>query len=299
LARENNIDLATLRGTGAGGRISKQDIQAAIAARSSAPAPVAPISQTQPAAASPVHGAFDTAVRRERIYFGRYEVQSLSVMRQKIAEHMVASVRVAPHVYSVEEADLTPITQLRAEKKDEFEKRYGAKLTFLPFFVRACANALREFPVVNASLDGNNVVLHGEINIGIAVALDWGLIVPVVKNADEKNFLGLQRAVNDLAERARAKKLKPEEVQESTFSITNPGSVGGLMGLPIINQPNVAILGIGAFKKRPVVVQDAVAIRSMVYLTLSYDHRVVDGAVGHQFMARIKQGLETWNENIL
>ena len=301
LARENNIDLATVRGTGAGGRISKQDIQAAIAARAGASAPAAngPQASTYPAAAaSPAHGAFETAVARERIYFGRYEVQPLSVMRQKIAEHMVASVRVAPHVYSVEEADLTKIAQLRAAKKDEFEQRNGTKLTFLPFFVRACANALREFPVVNASLDGTNVVLHSEINIGVAVALDWGLIVPVLKNADEKNLLGLQRAANDLAERARTKKLKPEEVQESTFSITNPGSVGGLMGLPIINQPNVAILGIGAIQKRAVVVDDAVAIRSMVYLTLSYDHRVVDGAVGHKFMARIKQGLETWNENI-
>jgi 2-oxoglutarate dehydrogenase E2 component (dihydrolipoamide succinyltransferase) len=245
------------------------------------------------------HGAFETAVPRERIYFGRYEVQPLSVMRQKIAEHMVASKRVAPHVYSVEEADMTRVAEVRAAAKEEFERLHSTKLTFLPFFVRACAGALREFPIVNASLDGTNVVLHGEINIGIAVALDWGLIVPVIKGADERNFLGLQGAVNDLAERARTKKLKPEEVQESTFSITNPGSVGGLMGLPIINQPNVAILGIGAIQKRPVVVDDAVAIRSMVYLTLSYDHRVVDGAVAHQFMARVKNNLETWSENVL
>ena len=298
LARENNIDLATVRGTGAGGRISKQDIQAVIAARGSGHT-AAPAPQTHAAAASPVHGAFEAAVPRERIYFGRYEVRPLSVMRQKIAEHMVASKRVAPHVYSIEEADLTPIAQLRAAKKDEFELRHRTKLTFLPFFVRACANALRQFPIVNASLDGTNVVLHSEVNIGVAVALEWGLIVPVLKNADKQNFLELQRAVNDLADRARAKKLKPEEVQESTFSITNPGSIGGLMGLPIINQPNVAILGIGAIQKRPVVVDDAVAIRSMVYITLSYDHRVVDGAVGHQFMAHVKRSLETCNESIL
>ena len=191
---------------------------------------------------------------RERIYFGHYEVQPMSVMRQRIAEHMVLSKRVSPHVYSIDEADMTRIAQLRAAAKSEFEKRHGTKLTFMPFFVRACVEALRAFPVVNASVDGANVVLHGEINIGIAVALDGGLIVPVVKNAEEKNFLGLQRAINDLAERARGKKLKPEEVQESTFSITNPGVFGGLMGLPVINQPNVAILAIGAIQKRPVVV---------------------------------------------
>ncbi|HWW50689.1 MAG TPA: 2-oxo acid dehydrogenase subunit E2, partial [Verrucomicrobiae bacterium] len=155
------------------------------------------------------------------------------------------------------------------------------------------------FPVANASVDGTNIVLHGEINIGIAVALDWGLIVPVIKNSEEKNFLGLARSVNDLAERARAKKLKPEEVAESTFSITNPGVFGGLFGLPVINQPNVAILGLGAIEKRPVVVDDAIAIRSMVYLTLSYDHRAVDGAIAHQFMSKVKHTLENWTESIL
>jgi 2-oxoglutarate dehydrogenase E2 component (dihydrolipoamide succinyltransferase) len=241
----------------------------------------------------------ETAVPRERIYFGRYEAQPMSVMRQRIAEHTTASKRVSPHVYSIDEADMTRITELRAPAVEEFEKRHGAKLTYVPFFVRACVEALRAFPIVNASLDGTNVVLHADINIGIAVALDWGLIVPVVKNADEKSFLGIQRAINDLAERARTKKLKPEEVQESTFSITNPGVFGGLMGLPIINQPNAAILGIGAIQRRPVVVDDAIAIRSMVYLTLSYDHRIVDGAVGHQFMGYLKRHLEGWNEEIL
>ena len=236
---------------------------------------------------------------RERIYFGRYEVQPMSVMRQRIAEHMVLSKRVSPHVYSIEEVDMTHVTHLQAAASDEFEKRHQTRLTLMPFFVRACVEALRAFPVANASVDGTNIVLHGEINIGIAVALDWGLIVPVIKNAEEKNFLGVQRAINDLAERARAKKLKPEEVQESTFSITNPGVFGGLMGLPIINQPNVAILAIGAIQKRPVVVDDAIAIRSMAYLTLSYDHRAVDGAIGLQFMRTVKRHLEDWSEEIL
>jgi 2-oxoglutarate dehydrogenase E2 component (dihydrolipoamide succinyltransferase) len=293
LAKENSIDLSTLSGTGAGGRISKKDILAAIAGGAG----------TARAAALPpgaqAGGPLENAVPRERIYFGSYQVQPMTAMRQKIAEHMVVSKRVSPHVYSIEEADMTRIALLRGRAKDEFEKRNGVKLTFMPFFLRACVQALRAFPTVNASADGANVVLHREINVGIAVALDWGLIVPVVKNADEKNFLGLQRAINDLAERARTKKLKLEEVQESTFSVTNPGTYGGLMGLPVINQPNVAILGVGAIQKRPVVIDDAIAIHSMVYLTLSYDHRVVDGAIAHQFMGKVKASLEDWNEEVL
>ncbi len=296
LAREKNIDLATVRGTGTGGRISKNDLLAAISAG------LAPLGQAHAATATagaPPHALLETAVPRERIYFGHYLVQPMSVMRQRIAEHMVLSKRVSPHVYSIDEADMTHVAQLRAAAKSEFEKRNETKLTFMPFFVRACAEALRAFPLVNASVDGSKVVLHGEINIGIAVALEAGLIVPVVKDAGEKSFLALQRAINDLAERARAKKLKPEEVQESTFSITNPGIFGGLMGLPVINQPNAAILAIGAIQKRPVVVDDAIAIRSMVYLVLSYDHRIVDGAIAHQFMGLVKRRLETWDEEIL
>lgn len=295
LARENNIDLSTVGGTGAGGRISKKDILAVIAS-GGARAAAAPVAGAPGAVA---HIALENAVPRERIYFGKYEVQPMSVMRQRIAEHMVISKRVSPHVYSMDEVDMTRIVALREGAKGEFEKRHETKLTFMPFFVRACIEGLRAFPTVNASVDGTNVVLHRDINIGIAVALDWGLIVPVLKNAEEKNFLGLQRAINDLAERARSKKLKPEEVQESTFAITNPGVFGGLMGLPVINQPNVAILGLGAIEKRPVVINDAIAIRSMVYVTLSYDHRVVDGAVSHQFLARVKSSLENWNESVL
>jgi len=303
LARENGIDLGTLTGTGAGGRVSKKDVLAAISSGPERPAaepakPTAP-SGAPPAQASPAHVSLEAALPRERIYFGRYEVQPMSVMRQRIAEHMVLSKRVSPHVYSIDEADMTRIAHVREAARSEFEQKHQMKLTFMPFFVRACVDALRDFPTVNASVDGTNVVLHGEINIGIAVALDWGLIVPVLKHAEEKNFLGLQRGINDLAERARAKKLKPEDVQESTFSITNPGTFGGLMGLPIINQPNVAILGIGAIQKRPVIIDDAIAIRSMVYLTLSYDHRVVDGATAHQFMRRVKERLENWTEDVL
>jgi len=310
LAKEHNVDLAAVEGSGAGGRVSKRDILAAVGSGGAklAPAPAAAPSVAAPAAAPApppatggalAHPALENAVPRERIYFGHYEAQPMSVMRQRIAEHMVASKHVSPHVYSIDEADMTKIAKMRERSKTAFESKYGTKLTFMPFFVRACVEALRAFPTVNASADGATVVLHREINVGIAVALDWGLIVPVLKNAEEKNFLGIARGINDLADRARAKKLKPEEVQEGTFSITNPGVYGGLMGLPVINQPNVAILGIGAIQKRPMVLDDAIAIRSMVYLTLSYDHRVVDGAVAHRFVGQVKALLEGWSEEVL
>ena len=318
LAKEHSIDLASLEGTGAGGRITKEDIESVIAAQSTAaaapsaapsapatrlatPPPPAPVAAP---GAPAVHGsqfvpALQVGVPRERIYFGSYEVQPLSVMRQKIAEHMVASKHVSPHVYSVDEIDMSKIAALRAKSRDEFEKRYETRLTFMPFFVKATVAGLRAYPTLNASLDGTNIVLHKEVNIGIAVALDWGLIVPIIKNADEKNFLGIQRNLNDLAERARTKKLKPEEVQEGTFSITNPGVFGGLFGLPVISQPNVGILGLGAIEKRPVVINDSIAIRSMCYVTLSYDHRVVDGAIAHQFLHKVKETLENWSEPLI
>ncbi len=332
LAKEHGIHLGSLEGTGAGGRITKQDIESAIAAQSGAapaaapkatasgadgsPLPVAPPAAPRPAppppAAAPlaasgssaVHGsqyvpALQLGVPRDRLYFGDYEIQPMTTMRQKIAEHMVASKHVSPHVYSVDEIDMSKIVSLRNKTKDEFESRYGTKLTYMPFFVKAVVNGLRAYPTLNASLDGTSVVLHKEINIGMAVALDWGLIVPVIKNADEKNILGIQRNMNDLAERARSKKLKPEEVQEGTFSITNPGVFGGLFGLPVISQPNVGILGLGAIEKRPVVINDSIAIRSMCYVTLSYDHRVVDGAVAHQFLHKVKETLENWSEPLV
>ena len=330
MAKEHNIDLTALEGTGAGGRITKEDMESAIAAQSgtvsaaasqadgfsaaasSAPVPAASRPAPPPPAPAPlaaagapaVHGsqyvpALQVAVPRDRLYFGDYEVQPMSMMRQKIAEHMVGSKHVSPHVYSVDEIDMSKVVSLRAKAKEEFEARYGTKLTYMPFFVKAVVNGLRAYPTLNASLDGTNVVLHKEINIGMAVALDWGLIVPVIKNADEKNILGIQRNMNDLAERARSKKLKPEEVQEGTFSITNPGVFGGLFGLPVISQPNVGILGLGAIEKRPVVINDSIAIRSMCYVTLSYDHRVVDGAVAHQFLHKVKETLENWSEPLV
>ena len=345
MAKEHGIDLSGVTGTGAGGRISKQDIEALIAGggqqrgvtedqtdqsgeveeeleeafNAPAPAPTrqAPTMPPPPPRQAPaqvasqggaqaggqhggqVHATFELAVPREKIYFGDYEVQPMSVMRQRIGEHMVASKRVSAHVYSVDEIDMTKVATLRAKSKDEFEKRNGTKLTFMPFFVKAVVAGLRAYPTLNSSLDGTNIVMHKEINIGIAVALDWGLLVPVVKHADEKNILGIQRTMNDLAERARSKKLKPEEVQESTFSITNPGVFGGLFGLPVISQPNVGILGLGAIEKRPVVINDSIAIRSMCYVTLSYDHRVVDGAIAHQFLHKVKESLENWSEPLL
>jgi pyruvate dehydrogenase E2 component (dihydrolipoamide acetyltransferase) len=326
MAKEHGVDLSAVPGTGSGGRISKQDIEAYIAAGGSAvetekeiepaeadvytqpvstsaaappPRASAPPQAPPPSSGGQVHMSFESAVPRERMYFGNYEVQPMSVMRQRIAEHMLASKHVSPHVYSIDEIDMTKVAALRAKAKDEFEKRYETKLTFMPFFVKAAVAGLRAFPTVNSSLDGTNVILHKEINIGMAVALDWGLIVPVIKNADEKNILGIQRNLNDLAERARTKKLKPEEVQESTFSITNPGVYGGLFGLPVISQPNVAILGLGMIEKRPVVINDSIAIRSMCYVSLSYDHRVVDGAIAHKFMHTVKETLENWSEPVL
>ena len=332
MAKEHGIDLGGIPGTGAGGRITKEDIEAVIAGGSGggipspfaepaaaanseppAPAPARPAALPPPPVApaplagpggAAAHGtqyvpALQLGVPRERLYFGNYEVQPLSVMRTRIAEHMVASTHVSPHVYSVDEIDMTKVATLRAKAKTEFESRYETKLTFMPFFVKAVVNGLRAFPTLNASLDGTNMILHKEINVGIAVALDWGLIVPVIKNADEKNILGIQRNMNDLAERARTKKLRPEEVQEGTFSITNPGVFGGLFGLPVISQPNVGILGLGAIEKRPVVINDSIAIRSMCYVTLSYDHRVVDGAVAHQFLHKVKDTLENWSEPLV
>jgi pyruvate dehydrogenase E2 component (dihydrolipoamide acetyltransferase) len=306
IAREHDVDLTQVPGTGAGGRVSKHDILAAVEggatpSASARPATAPGVAPSRPPATggASASAVLENAVPREKMYFGHYDVQPMSVMRQRIAEHMVLSKRVSPHVYSVDEVNVSGIAALRAKMKTKFEETSGTKLTFMPFFVRAAVEALRKYPTVNSSVDGTNIVLHKECNIGIAVALDWGLIVPVIKNAEEKNFLGIARAMNDLAERARAKKLKPEEVAEGTFAITNPGVFGGLFGLPVINQPNVAILGLGTIEKRPVVIDDAIAIRSMVYLTLSYDHRVVDGAVAHQFMAHIKHTLENWTESIM
>jgi 2-oxoglutarate dehydrogenase E2 component (dihydrolipoamide succinyltransferase) len=222
----------------------------------------------------------------------------MSPMRKRIAEHMVASRRTSAHVHSVFEVNFSRVAQAREKHKGAFEKA-GAKLTYLSFIIKAAIDSLREVPVVNASVDGDSIVYHKDINVGIAVALDWGLIVPVIKQADEKNLLGLSRAVADLANRARAKQLKPEEVQGGTFTITNPGVFGALFGMPIINQPQVAILGVGAVEKRPVVIEDAIAIRPMAYLTLGYDHRIIDGAVADEFMSQLKKTIENWDPSAI
>jgi len=285
IAREHNIDIGQIPGTGIAGRVTKHDILEYLEGGPEgerAPAPPA-------AAAPPAAPAFRPG---ERV-----EVVPMSVMRKRIAEHMVLSRRTSAHVHSVFEVSFSRVAKIREAKKAEFE-RLGAKLTYLPFIIKAAVDALREVPIVNASIDGDNIVYKKDINVGVAVALDWGLIVPVVRNADEKNLFGLARATNDLASRARAKQLKPEEVQGGTFTITNPGVFGAQFGMPIINQPQVAILGVGAIEKRPVVIDDAIAIRPMAYLTLGYDHRLVDGAVADQFMSVVKKQIENFDESV-
>ncbi|MGA9799232.1 MAG: 2-oxoglutarate dehydrogenase, E2 component, dihydrolipoamide succinyltransferase [Terriglobales bacterium] len=293
IARENNINLAQVPGTGLGGRITKQDITAfleksqtatPVSTSASAPAP-------KPESGTPVPASIPG------------DLVPMNHMRKIIAQRMVESRRTSAHVHCMFEVDITRIVQLRNKNKSAFEKRHGARLTFMPFFSRAAIITLQQFPIVNASIEGENIRYHRHVNLGIAVALDWGLIVPVLKNADDLNFLGLQRGISDLGERARSKKLKPEEVEGSTFTITNPGQFGAVFGLPIINQPNSAIMGVGGITKAPMVVtdddgNDSIAIRSVVHLTLGYDHRLIDGAVADQFMAQVKKTLENWTEEI-
>jgi 2-oxoglutarate dehydrogenase E2 component (dihydrolipoamide succinyltransferase) len=223
-------------------------------------------------------------------------IEPMSVMRKKIAEHMVLSAHTSPHVYSVYEINFDRVSKLRDRMKAQYEAA-GAKLTFTGFIAKAIVDALRQFPMVNASIDGDNIVYKRDINLGIAVALDNGLIVPVIRNADEKNLLGLSRGINDLANRARTKKLNPDEVQGGTFTITNPGIFGALYGLPLINQPQVAILGVGTIEKRAVVIDDAIAIKPMCNLSLGYDHRLIDGADAGRFLSYVKERLENFDES--
>jgi 2-oxoglutarate dehydrogenase E2 component (dihydrolipoamide succinyltransferase) len=223
----------------------------------------------------------------------------MSTMRIKIAEHMVLSKRTSAHVTTVHKVDMTRVAKMRERQKSDVQQRYGISLTYLPFVTRATVEALRAYPVLNASIDGNNIVYHNEINVGIAVALENGLIVPVIRSADEKNVLGLQRAIVDLSTRARSRQLKPDEVQGGTFSITNFGSFGSVFATPVINQPQVGILGVGAVEKIPVVVDDAIAIRSVAYLALTFDHRLIDGALADQFTGKVKAVLENWSEEVL
>jgi 2-oxoglutarate dehydrogenase E2 component (dihydrolipoamide succinyltransferase) len=295
MARENNIDLSKVTGTGAGGRITKDDLEAVVskqaASGQTAPAPAPPVQAPAPAApAVPIGQA--QPVARDR-------VEPMSNMRIKIAEHMVMSKRTSAHVTTVHRVDMTRVAKMRAKHKEAFAAHYGMSLTFLPFVARAAVEALRAYPLVNASIDGANIIYHNEINLGIAVALENGLIVPVIRNADEKNVVGLQRSIVDLAARARARQLKPEEVQGGTFSLTNFGSFGSVFATPVINQPQVAILGVGTVEKVPVVIDDAIAIRSQCYLALTFDHRLIDGALGDQFTGRVKAVLENWSEEVL
>lgn len=288
LAREHNVNLSQVQGTGNGGRITKQDILDFVDRSKSAPAAPAATSRPTPTPPpAPIPG----------------DLVPLSQMRKIIAQRMVESRRTSAHVHCMFEVDLTRIVNLRNKLKNGFEQRYGARLTFMPFFVRAAIIALQQYPIVNASMEGEGIRYHKHVNAGIAVALDWGLIVPVLKNADELNFLGLQRGITDLGERARSKKLLPTDVEGSTFTITNPGQFGAVFGLPIINQPNSAIMGVGGITKTPMVVtdkdgNDSIAIRSVVHLTLGYDHRLIDGAVADQFMALVKKTLENWSEEV-
>ena len=296
IAKEHNVDISQIHGTGIAGRVTKDDILAFIGGgsqptKAAPPAgPAATPADRGPAAPGAPRSAPGSAAGTGLAG----QAVPMSIMRRKIAEHMITSRRTSAHVHSVFEVNFGHVEKIRQAKKAEYE-RAGAKLTYLSFILKAAVDALRAIPVVNASVDGDNIVYHKQVNVGIAVALDWGLIVPVVKNADEKNLLGLSRAVADLASRARSKQLKPDEVSGGTFTITNPGVFGALFGMPIINQPQLAILGVGAIEKRPVVIDDAIAIRHMAYLSVGYDHRIIDGAVADEFMSHIKRSLEEWD----
>jgi pyruvate dehydrogenase E2 component (dihydrolipoamide acetyltransferase) len=311
MAREYNIDLSKVKGTGAGGRITKQDVETYMSSQAAqtyaapamqpAPSGAGPYPITPPAAQPPAQPQAPPAPQPLPLAeAARTRIEPMSVMRQKIAEHMVMSKRTSAHVTTVHRVDMTKIAKLRDKSKAEFQARNGFSLTFLPFVTAAAAEALRSFEIFNASIDGKNIVYHRDINIGVAVALENGLIVPVIRNADEKNVAGLQRSIVDLATRARSRQLKPDEVQGGTFSITNFGSFGSIFATPIINQPQVAILGVGAVEKVPAVVDgDAIAIRSQAHLALTFDHRITDGATADQFCQKVKSILENWSANIL
>ncbi|NWJ39893.1 MAG: 2-oxo acid dehydrogenase subunit E2 [Geothrix sp.] len=305
MAKQHGVDLAKVQGTGQAGRVTKEDLEAFLAKSPAAPAPSiapalpavhdpsAPTMGITPALAVPPTPVAPAFAPGERV-----KVEPMSRMRKIIADGMVASKRTSAHVYTVFEIDMTHVAQLRNKHKQAFGSQFGTKLSFMPFVMMAACKALRAYPVANASVDGDNIVYKQDINLGIAVSLDWGLIVPVVKNADMMNLGGLARSLNDLAERARTKQLKPDEISGGTFTITNPGVYGDTFGLPIINQPQVAIQGVGAIVKRPVVITgpdgtDFIAIRQMMFSSLGFDHRIIDGATGDLFMAFVKKELET------
>jgi 2-oxoglutarate dehydrogenase E2 component (dihydrolipoamide succinyltransferase) len=278
IAEEKQIDIGRIQGSGAGGRVTKRDVLQAIDGG---------LAEAEPAPSGGRPARVPAYAPGERV-----EVVPMTSMRRKIAEHMILSQRTSAHVTQVTEVDLHKTMTLRAKHKQAFEERNGAPLTVTAFMVRAAVEALKAFPIVNASIDGDNIVYKKDLNIGVAVALDWGLIVPVIKNAGDLSLSGVAKAVRDLADRARNKKLSPDEVQGGTFTITNPGVFGSLFGTPVINQPQVAIMGVGSIDKRPVVVDDAIAIHYICYMTLSFDHRLIDGAVGAQFMGHVKETLQ-------
>jgi pyruvate dehydrogenase E2 component (dihydrolipoamide acetyltransferase) len=299
IAEEHGIDIKQLEGTGMSGRVTKNDILSFIESgttpqRAAAPPPSAP---AQPKAAPPV-GATEPATLPSTKPATGDRVEQMSVMRKKIAEHMVLSRRTSAHVTTVYEIDMSKIARMRDDNRAAFEERTGTKLSYMPFIFKAVTDAIRKFPIFNSQVSGDQIIYKRDINLGMAVALDWGLIVPVIKRADDLSISGLARAANDLADRARTKQLKPDDVAGGTFTITNPGVFGGLFGTPIINQPQVAILGVGKIEKRTKVLtsadgEDYVAIRSMAYFALSFDHRIIDGSDAEKFLAYIKERLES------
>lgn len=324
IAAEHNIDISTLTGTGMGGRVTKQDILAVVEGGHATPTGAAPttgVDQRPPSAPAPVPSpssallpAANTSLSggghisdlttsvpdayRPRVYEGD-RVEQMSNMRAKIAEHMSVSKRVSPHVLTVFDVDFSRVADLRKKYKGAWAERHEVNLTYTAFILKAAVDAIKSFPVINASLDGTNIIYHQSVNLGLAVALDWGLIVPVIHRADEMNLLGLARKMNDLGERARNRKLVPQEIAGGTFTVTNPGIYGPMLNAPVINQPQVAIMGVGTVEKRPVVINDALAIRTRCYLSLSFDHRLIDGAVADQFMGRVKKSIEEFDENEL
>lgn len=311
IAAEHNVDVSLIEGTGEGGRVTKKDIMNYIASASTSgvpasaptPAPQAPAApQPAPApSAAPAPRPAAPAPRPQVFAAGQDEVREpMSIMRKKIAEHMVISKALSPHVHTLYEVDMSRIDELRKAHRDEFIKASGgAKLSYTVFMVKAVVDALRATPVVNASVVGDEVIYHNDINVGLAVALEQGLIVPVIRRAQDLSMTGIARAIDDLAKRARDRKLDLSEIQGSSFSITNPGSFGGLIGFPVISQPNVAILGMGTVEKRVCVINDAIAIRPKMYMTLGYDHRLVDGATAEVFLSSVKRTLENFDETAL
>ena len=295
LAREHQIDLASLRGSGLGGRIRKEDIRDYLQRKAIT---VGEVGNKEEAQGTASNVSKPQVCDNDIIFSGPTTVVPMTPMRRRIAEHMISSRRTSAHVTTVFEVEMTKIVDQRERNAEEFERRHGLKLNYTAFFVHATTAVIQAIPIFNSSLEGTNIVYKKDINIGVAVALGTGLIVPVIKRAQEKSFLGIARAVQDLAERARAKRLRVEDVQDGTFTITNPGVFGSLFGSPIINQPQVAILAVGTIQQRPVVRDGAIAIRPMVYLSLSYDHRLIDGEVGAQFLGRLKTSLENWKEAV-